>query len=251
MPGEPRLVIVVPCFNEEAVLPRTAQLLAGKIASLVSKGSIAPQSSLLFVDDGSRDGTWALIEQRRRDCPSLFDGLRFSANQGHQRALLCGMIAAKNYADAVITIDADLQDDIDAIDRMVDLFRSGHEIVLGVRSGRKNDSFFKRASALVFYRVMRLLGAKLVYNHADFRLLGKQALNTLAEYSSAAPFLRGIIPRLGFKTGIVLYERKKRMAGKSKYSLRKMLALAFAGFATCVIAGRKRKRRKFFTVSGT
>jgi glycosyltransferase involved in cell wall biosynthesis len=224
------LIIVIPCCNEEEVLPETAKRLSGKITQLVSEELISPKSSLLFVDDGSSDNTWALIENYLGSSPHIFKGIKLPENQGHQKALLCGLLSAKDYADAVISIDADLQDDIEIIDKMLECFLEGSEIVLGVRSGRECDSFFKKISARFFYSFMRLLGAQLVDNHADFRLMSKNALDALAEYDGESIFLRGIIPMLGLKTKTVYYERKKRFAGKSKYNLRKTLQLAIAGF---------------------
>ena len=183
------------------------------------------------MDDGSTDNTWNLIETYSRENPVLVKGIRLSANMGHQKALLAGMLAARHYADVVITIDADLQDDVDAIDEMLECYRGGDEIVCGVRSNRKGDGLFKRISAALFYSFMRLLGAKLIYNHADFRLMSSKAIAALAERNESRLFLRGLVPHLGYKTSRVLYERKKRAAGTSKYSLRKMLGLAFDGIA--------------------
>ena len=185
---------------------------------------------MLFVDDGSNDSTWALIEKYHSENPLIINGIKLSANTGHQNALLCGLLFVKDYADVTVTIDADLQDDIDAIDKMLDAYYSGSEIVLGVRSGRDNDGFFKRASARLFYCLMRLVGAGLVKDHADFRLMGREALGALAEYGEANLFLRGVVPKLGYEAGVVYYERKKRFAGKSKYTFRKMLGLAALAF---------------------
>ena len=229
---KPVLVIVIPCFNEGEVLPITAQSLSEKISFLVSKQLVSAKSGLLFVDDGSGDNTWTLIEKFHRENPLVFGGIKLSANRGHQNALLCGMLAVKDHADAVITMDADLQDDIDSIDQMLESFLAGSEIVCGVRSDRKSDGFLKRTSARAFYRFMVFLGAGTIYNHADFRLIGKKALQALAEYNEANLFLRGIVPQLGYKTGIVYYERKKRFAGISKYHLRKMLKLALDGITS-------------------
>jgi len=232
--NKPVLVIVIPCYNEEEVLPETAKRLSEKIGRLVSQELVSPKSALLFVDDGSSDNTWALIEKYHNETPMVLSGLKLQANLGHQKALLDGLFDAKAYADAVISIDADLQDDIEVIDKMLESFLAGSEIVLGVRSGRESDGFFKRTSARFFYRFMRFCGVQLVEDHSDFRLMGKESLNALAEYlagyNEANLFLRGIVPLLGHKTATVHYNRKKRFAGKSKYTLRKMLQLAFAGF---------------------
>jgi len=184
---------------------------------------------LLFVDDGSSDNTWILIEKYNKENPLVLKGIKLTENMGQQKALFYGLLSAKDYADVVISIDADLQDDIEAIDKMLESYSMGYEIVLGVRSGREEDGFFKRISACFFYRFMRLLGAELVENHADFRLMGKETLNALAKYNEANIFLRGIVPLLGYKTDMVYYKRKQRYAGKSKYTLRKMLGLAFGG----------------------
>ena len=230
MTSKPILLIVIPCYNEEEVIPEAAERLAEKISDLVSRQRISEKSSLLFVDDGSNDNTWALIEKYQKEKPLVFNGIKLPKNTGHQNALLRGLLYAKDHADVTVSIDADLQDDIDAIDKMLDSCLSGYEIVLGVRSNRKADGFFKRISAYFFYCLMRLLEAELVYNHADFRLMSRKALDALAEYKEPNLFLRAVVPRLGFKTTVVYYERKKRFAGKSKYSIRKMLALAFDGF---------------------
>ena len=229
MTPAPILVIVVPCYNEEEVIPLAAGRLSEKLLELVSKHGISEKSALLFVDDGSSDNTWALIEKYQNEDPLVFGGIRLPENTGHQNALLCGLLAAGSYADITVSIDADLQDDIDAIGKMLEYFSFGYEIVLGVRSNRKADSIFKRISAFLFYRFMHLLNTELVHNHADFRLMSRKAINALAEHQCPNMFLRAIVPRLGYKTAVVYYERKKRLAGKSKYSLWKMLALAFNG----------------------
>jgi glycosyltransferase involved in cell wall biosynthesis len=186
----------------------------------------------VFVDDGSKDCTWELIENLCKENPKSFSGIKLSKNRGHQNALLCGLLSVREWADAAISIDADLQDDISVIDEMVRLYASGCEIVYGVRSKRAKDSFFKRATAHCFYKFISFLGADIIYNHADFRLMGKNALNALAEYKEVNLFLRGIIPMLGYKTGVVYYERKERTAGESKYPLGKMLRFAFEGITS-------------------
>jgi glycosyltransferase involved in cell wall biosynthesis len=225
-------VVVVPCYNEEEVLPETIKRLSSKIEELVSKDIISGKSKILFVDDGSLDATWKLIETYYEDAPDIFCGLKLSKNRGHQNALLSGLLAARDYADVTISLDADLQDDINSIDEMLEKYRAGCEIVYGVRSSRKTDSFFKRATAQGFYNFMRSLGVDIVYNHADYRLLSKKALTALAEYKEVNLFLRGIIPMLGYKTDLVYYERAERFAGASKYPLRKMLKFAFEGITS-------------------
>jgi glycosyltransferase involved in cell wall biosynthesis len=187
---------------------------------------------LLFVDDGSSDNTRSLIEKLHAENPSVFSGIKLSGNRGHQNVLLCGLLAVKDYVDAAISIDADLQDDIDVIGNMIEKYRAGYEIVYGVRSNREADSFFKRTTAQGFYRLMRLLGVDIVYNHDDFRLMGRNALEALAEYGEVNLFLRGIIPLLGFKTGIEHYTRSERMAGTSKYPFKKMLQFALEGITS-------------------
>jgi len=226
------LAIIVPCYNEEEVLPETAQRLSGKIQQLVNEQIIDEESKIFFVDDGSSDNTWNLIVKYHAENPRHFSGIKLSKNRGHQNALLCGLLAVKDQVDAAVSIDADLQDDIDVIGRMIEKYRAGYEIVYGVRSDRKADSFFKRATAQSFYRFMRFLGVDVVYNHADFRLMGKNALEALAGYGEVNLFLRGIIPLLGFKTGIEYYSRTERLAGTSKYPLRKMLKFALEGITS-------------------
>jgi len=228
----PTVAIVVPCYNEEEVLPLTAEKLSKKLNDLVSQGIISEKSTIIFVDDGSKDGTWTLVEKYHCQNPQRFSGIKLSRNRGHQNALLCGLLTAKDYADAVISIDADLQDDIEVIDKMIDRFIGGFEIVYGVRSERTIDSFFKRTTAQGFYRVMRFLGVDIVYNHADFRLTGKTALQALEEYGEINLFLRGIVPLLGYKNCIEHYKRSERLAGVSKYPFRKMLQFAFEGITS-------------------
>jgi len=227
-----KIAIVVPCYNEEEVLPETAKRLSGKLQQLINKQSISEKSQIIFVDDGSGDDTWSLIKKYHAENPLNFGGIKLSGNRGHQNALLCGLLAVKNHFDAAVSIDADLQDDIGVIDKMIEKYRAGNEIVYGIRSDRKSDSFFKRATAQGFYRFMRFLGVDVVYNHADFRLMGKNALEALSEYGEVNLFLRGIIPLLGFKTGVEYYTRTERMAGTSKYPLRKMLKFAFEGITS-------------------
>ena len=226
-----RLAIVVPCYNEEEVLEDTVRQLSGVISDLILKKKISNDSFMLLVDDGSKDKTWEKIEEAHAG-DSYVKGLKLAGNVGHQNALLAGLLYAKNISDATISIDADLQDDIAVIEQMVDLWDSGCDIVYGVRSGRKKDSFFKRTTAQGFYRVMRRMGIKSVYNHADFRLMSRRAVEGLEQFKERNLFLRGIVPTIGFKTDCVYYERKERMAGESKYPLKKMLAFAFDGITS-------------------
>jgi glycosyltransferase involved in cell wall biosynthesis len=234
-PGGIILSLVVPCYNEEEVLPETARRLAGTIRRLTGEGRLSERSHVLFVDDGSKDRTWDLIAACHREDPRLFQGVKLSRNRGHQNALLCGLLFAAPGVDAAISLDADLQDDIEVIDRMIEKYRAGYEIVYGVRSGRKTDSLFKKTTAQGFYRFLRFLGVDIVYNHADFRLMGKNALAALGEYGEVNLFLRGIIPMLGYKTDVVYYERKERLAGVSKYPLGKMLRFAWEGITSLSI----------------
>ena len=237
MENKPILVIVVPCYNEEEALTDTKEKLSEKISQLVSGGFVSEKSALLFVDDGSKDKTWTLIEKYHRENSQIYKGIKLSENRGHQNALFCGLLSAKD-ADVTISIDADLQDDINAIDQMMKSYLSGAEVVYGVRLDRESDTFFKKISAGLFYHIMRFLGADIIKNHADFRLMGRKALDALAEYDKKSVFLRGIVPSLGFDKAAVYYDRKKRTLGKSKYSLRKMLKLALDGIASFSIAGR-------------
>lgn len=222
------LYIVVPCFNEEEVLPETARRLGDKLRALMNAGKISPQSRVLFVNDGSGDQTWAVITRLHRDNP-LLCGLDLSRNRGHQNALLAGLMAARGRADMAISMDADLQDDVDAAGAMVDKYLAGADIVYGVRSSRKTDTFFKRTTAEAFYRMMDLLGAETVFNHADYRLMSRRALEGLAQFKEVNLFLRGIVPMIGYPTDTVEYERGERFAGESKYPLKKMLSFALEG----------------------
>ena len=225
------LYIVVPCYNEEEVLPETARRLRAKLEALTAAGRISDQSRVLFVNDGSRDHTWAVISDLHRQSPR-FSGADLSRNRGHQNALLAGLMTAKDRADMVISMDADLQDDIDAVDAMVDKYYEGCDVVYGVRSSRKNDSFFKRFTAEGFYRVMNALGAETVFNHADYRLLSRRALEGLAAFKEVNLFLRGIVPLVGYPSAAVEYERGERFAGESKYPLKKMLSFAMEGITS-------------------
>ena len=225
-----KLCIVVPCYNEEAVLCITAEKIKGYLAELIQKGKISADSRVVFVDDGSRDSTWKLISGLSAD--SLFDGIKLSRNCGHQNALLAGLLTVKDNFDAVISMDADLQDDIEAIEKMVDAYKDGADIVYGVRSSRKKDSFFKRTSAALFYRLM---GTHMVNNHADYRLMSRRALDALSNFGEVNLFLRGIVPMIGLPTATVYYERGERAAGESKYPLKKMISFAFEGITSLSI----------------
>ena len=227
----PVLFLVLPCYNEEAVLPSTADALREKMSALIGSGRISPDSRVVFVNDGSKDRTWQIIEALHERDP-LFRGICLAHNRGHQNALLAGLMTVKDECDAAVTLDADLQDDVDAIDKMLEKFAEGNEIVYGVRASRESDSFFKRNTALAFYRLMNLLGAETVDNHADFRLMSKKALQALEGFGEVNLFLRGMVPMLGFKNDRVYYERKERTAGETKYPLKKMLAFAFEGITS-------------------
>jgi glycosyltransferase involved in cell wall biosynthesis len=222
------LYIVVPCYNEEEVLHITAERLAEKITALTAAGKISEDSRIAFVDDGSRDGTWGIIERLCAES-KLFAGVKLSRNRGHQNALLAGLMTVREEADMVISIDADLQDDIGAVDKMVDEYINGCDIVYGVRGNRESDSFFKRATAQRYYKLLRSLGCDVMFNHADYRLMSSRALAALAEYGEQRLFLRGLVPMLGYKTAVVEYTRGVREAGESKYPLKRMLTLAIDG----------------------
>ena len=225
------LYIVVPCYNEEEVLPETARRLGDKLRGLMAAGKISPKSRALFVNDGSRDGTWGVISRLHAADP-LFSGVDLSRNRGHQNALLAGLMTARDRCDMAVSMDADLQDDVDAVDAMVEKYSEGCDIVYGVRSSRKKDTFFKRVTAEGFYRVMNFLGAETVFNHADYRLMSRRALDGLAEFREVNLFLRGIVPMIGYTVGTVEYERGERFAGESKYPLKKMLSFAMEGITS-------------------
>ena len=225
------LYLVIPAFNEEEVLDSTSKALKEKMNSLIKNKKISKESRVLFVDDGSKDKTWHIIENLHAK-DKLFIGVKLSGNRGHQFALLAGLMEAKKYADAVISMDADLQDDINVIDKMLEEYKNGNEIVYGVRSSRKKDTFFKRTTAQMFYKLMKFLGVNIIYNHADCRLMSKRALEELENFKEVNLFLRGIVPLLGFKNSIVYYERGKREAGVSKYPLKKMFAFAADGITS-------------------
>lgn len=227
-----RLAIVVPCYNEEEVLPLASQALRRVLEDLVQKRKIAPDSFILFVNDGSRDRTWELIEKEHAAHPVQVSGVKLAGNVGHQFALTAGLNTAKDMSDVTVSIDADLQDDVAVIEEMIDKFHEGCDIVYGVRKERKTDTFFKRVTAQSFYKLMGLMGVKTVYNHADFRLMSKRAVEEFSKYRETNLFLRGMVPLIGYQTDCVYYDRKERAAGESKYPLKKMLALAFNGISS-------------------
>lgn len=227
-----RLAIVVPCYNEEEVLGMSSEALRGVLNDLVSKGKISPDSFVLFVNDGSADKTWSLIEEEHSRYPGQVFGVKLARNVGHQYALTAGLITASDMCDVSVSIDADLQDDVAVIEEMIDKYHEGCDIVYGVRKERKTDTFFKRFTAQSFYKVMAKMGVKTVYNHADFRLMSSRALREFSNYGEYNLFLRGIVPLIGYKTDCVYYDRKERAAGVSKYPLKKMLALAFDGISS-------------------
>lgn len=225
------LYIVVPCYNEEEVLPETSRRLKEKMEALVAAGTVSGGSRILFVNDGSRDRTWEIISALHAADP-VFSGVDLTRNRGHQNALLAGLMTAKDRCDMAISMDADLQDDVDAVDKMIEEYHAGCDIVYGVRSSRKKDTFFKRFTAEGFYRVMNLLGAETVFNHADYRLMSRRALEGLSRFKEANLFLRGMVPMIGYRSGTVEYERGERFAGESKYPLKKMLAFAMEGITS-------------------
>ncbi len=224
----PRLAIVIPCYNEESVLPDSLPKLLALLNELISVGKIRADSFLFCVDDGSRDQTWQIIFDLHAKNP-LMKGLRLGRNAGHQNALLAGLLYVKDLVDCAVTIDADLQDDLNAIKVMLEHFQAGSDIVYGVRQSRETDTFFKRATALIFYKVMKRAGSELVFNHADFRLLSRRTIIELNEFPERNIFLRGIFTLIGLKTSIVYYDRNSRLLGETKYTLRKMIALAWDG----------------------
>lgn len=234
MPHAPILFIVIPCYNEESVLPETLPLFQSKLRNLIKTKKVAPESRILFVNDGSTDTTWELIcryaEEDEQVC-----GIALSRNRGHQNAVLAGMMEAKQHADIVITIDCDGQDDINAMDAMLEAHAAGSEVVYGVRDNRETDTFFKRFTAESFYRLMNSMGAEIVFNHADYRLVSKRVLEALSQYKEVNLFLRGMFPLVGFDHSKVYYKRNERMAGESHYPIRKMLALAFDGITSLSI----------------
>ncbi len=228
------LFAVIPCYKEEEVLPQTAETLKTVFDRMIASGKISKESRIVFVNDGSTDRTWEIIcSLHGKD--TLFRGLNLSRNRGHQNALLAGLMTVREEADMVVSLDADLQDDPAAIEEMVDRYHQGADIVYGIRKDRARDTFFKRFTAEAFYRTMNMLGAQIVFNHADFRLMSRRALEGLASFREVNLFLRGIVPMIGFRTDTVYYERAERRAGQSKYPLRKMLALAWEGLTSLSI----------------
>lgn len=225
------LYVAIPCYNEEEVLPETSKRIKEKIQGLIDNKVINEKSRVLFVDDGSKDKTWEMIKEL---CESdeIFSGIKLAHNRGHQNALIAGLMTAKEYADMVISMDADLQDDINVVDKFIEEYYNGSDIVYGVRSSRKTDTAFKRSTALAYYRILQKMGVDIVYNHADYRLMSKRALDGLEQFKEVNLFLRGIVPLIGYKTSVVEYERSERFAGESKYPLKKMLAFAIDGITS-------------------
>ena len=226
------LYMVVPCYNEEAVLETTASVLEKKYAQLIEKELISEKSRVVFVNDGSADNTWSIISRLHSQKPLLFSGINLAHNRGHQNAVLAGLMTVKELCDAVITMDADLQDDVEAVDEMLKKFYEGNHVVYGVRSNRKTDTVFKRFTAQSFYKFMKVMGADVVYNHADFRLMSARVLSELENFKEVNLFLRGMIPLIGFQSANVYYERKERVAGESKYPLKKMISFAMNGITS-------------------
>ena len=231
MRADNTLYVVVPCYREEAVLPETAKRLGAKLRGLIAEGKISDRSRALFVNDGSKDRTWEIIQALHAE-DHLFSGVNLSRNRGHQNALLAGLTTAARFADVTISMDADLQDDINAMDRMLDAYHAGCDVVYGVRSSRKTDTFFKRFTAEAFYKLMRGMGVDIVFNHADYRLMSRRAVEGLCEFEEVNLFLRGMVPLVGFISTTVEYERAPRFAGESKYPLKKMLAFALDGITS-------------------
>ena len=228
------LYVVIPCYNEEEVLNETVSRLTTKLNSLVQRQLISNESRIMLVNDGSKDRTWNIIEELF-ESNEYVTGVNLAKNKGHQFALLAGLMTAKEYADMVISMDADLQDDIEVVDKFIEEYYNGCDIVYGVRSSRKKDTFFKKSTAIMFYRLMQKLGVDMVYNHADYRLMSKRALNNLEDFEEVNLFLRGIIPMIGYKNAIVEYERNERFAGESKYPLKKMISFALEGITSCSV----------------
>lgn len=239
------LYFVIPCYNEEEMLPITAKALIKKRDELVNGGRISPQSKIMLVDDGSKDKTWELIEKLNAAAPNVFTGVKLSRNRGHQNALLCGMMTAVRYADIIVSMDADLQDDINAVDGFLDKRAEGCDIVYGVRSSREKDTAFKRGTAQAYYKLLAKMGVEITYNHADYRLMSRRAVEALAEFSEVNLFLRGLVPMVGFKSDTVEYVRNERQAGESKYPLKKMIAFAIEGITSLSI-----KPIRFITALG-
>lgn len=234
MDRKEKLYLVIPCYNEQEVLHETEHRLTVKLNQMISDGLISDESRMVFVDDGSKDSTWNIIKDMHEK-NGLVLGIKSSRNRGHQNTLLAGLMTVKDECDMAISMDADLQDDIEVLDEFVKKYYDGCEIVYGVRSARKTDTFFKKFTAEGFYKAMKWMGADIVFNHADYRLMSSRALNELAKYKEVNLFLRGIVPMIGFKTDVVMYERHERFAGESKYPLKKMLAFAMDGITSLSI----------------
>ena len=226
------LYLVIPCYNEQEVLPETSKRLAAKLGGMMEQGVVSEHSRVLFVDDGSRDTTWDIISDLHSKQPNLFSGLKLAHNRGHQNALVAGLSTAKDFCDMAISLDADLQDDINVIDQFVSEYYSGCDVVYGVRSSRATDTVFKRSTAVGYYKFLKFMGVEIVQNHADYRLMSRRALEALMQYEEVNLFLRGIVPLIGFRTSVVTYERSERFAGESKYPLKKMLAFAIDGITS-------------------
>lgn len=227
----PVVYLVIPCYNEEKVLPETVKRLTEKLKSMANAGLADKGSRMLLVDDGSRDATWSMISQYSKE-NELVGGIKLAHNRGHQNALLAGLMTARKFANCAISLDADLQDDVDVLDEFVKKFNEGCDVVYGVRNKRDTDTFFKRTTALGFYKFMEVLGVDVVYNHADYRLMSRRALDALSEYREVNLFLRGLVPLIGFRSDTVFYDRHERFAGESKYPLKKMLAFAVDGITS-------------------
>lgn len=230
----PTLFLIIPCYNEEQVLPITGKLFLNKMNYLIENKRISSKSKIVFVNDGSTDTTWDIIK-KLNSTNNTFQGLSLSRNRGHQNALLAGLMECKNMCDISVSIDCDGQDDINAIDQMIDKYNNGYDVVYGVRSKREKDSLLKRFTAESYYKLLNLMGAEVIFNHADYRLLSSRVLNELANYKEVNLFLRGMVPLVGFKSTTVLYEREERIAGKSHYTIKKMFALAFDGITSLSI----------------
>ncbi len=226
--------LVIPCYNEQEVLPETSKQLKNIMHGLMEKGKISKKSRIAFVNDGSKDLTWNIISQLHEEDP-VFTGINLAHNRGHQNALLAGLMTAKDYADAAVSLDADLQDDVGAVEQFIDKFIEGKDIVYGVRSTRATDTVFKRGTAHAFYKVMKFMGADTLEDHADYRLMSKRALEGLSQFKEVNLFLRGIVPMIGYETDVVYYERHERFAGESKYPFKKMIALAVDGITSCSV----------------
>lgn len=227
----PTVYFVIPCYNEEEVLPETVKRLEDKLQRMREKGLANEKSRMLLVDDGSKDKTWQLIAELHADHPDV-EGVKLAHNRGHQNALLCGLMTAMTRCDCAISLDADLQDDVEVLDQFVEKYLDGCDVVYGVRNRRDTDTFFKRSTAEGFYKVMKLLGADVVFNHADYRLMSRRALEGLSEYREVNLFLRGIVPLIGYRSDYVYYDRHERFAGESKYPLKKMISFALDGITS-------------------